>query len=223
MPFRRKIWMARKLIPVVILIVCVLGSIYAGLATPTEAAALGVIGSLLIGVFFGKLNWTVLGQCISGGMTNTVLIMFVLAGAAVLSAFMDYSSLPRMLATLVLEANLSAGAVLLALVILYLLLGCFLDGASMILATAAVVLPVVSAVGVDLLWFGIFLVVLIEIAQITPPVGFNLYILQALTGKDILVVTKASMPFFFLLLLGLFIFWLAPQTVLYLPNLMTGR
>ena len=186
--FLSKIKRSGRLIPAVLLIVSVIGSIYTGAATPTEAAVIGVAGSLVLAAVTGTLTWTTLRESVVGGMRTSVLIMLIIAGASILSALMDYSGLPQQLARSVKEMNLSAAWLLFWLAILYLILGCFLDGVSMIVATASVVLPMVSAANIDLVWFGIYLIVLIEIAQITPPVGFNLYILQALTGKDIMVV-----------------------------------
>jgi len=222
-PFLTKVKLSGRLIPAMLLIVVVIGSIYTGAATPTEAAVIGVVGSLVLAAATRTLNWTTLRESMIGGMRTSVLIMLILAGASVLSALMDYSGLPQYLAQLVTEIQLSPAALLFWLAILYLILGCFLDGVSMIVATATVVLPMVSAAGIDLVWFGIYLIVLIEIAQITPPVGFNLYILQALTGKDILAVTRASVPFFFLLLLALLILCIWPQTALYLPTQVMAR
>ncbi|MGE0850631.1 MAG: TRAP transporter large permease [Hyphomicrobiaceae bacterium] len=223
LPFLTKIKHSGRLIPAMLLIVVVIGSIYTGAATPTEAAVIGVVGSLVLAAATRTLNWTTLRESMIGGMRTSVLIMLILAGASVLSALMDYSGLPQYLAQLVTEIQLSPAALLFWLAILYLILGCFLDGVSMIVATATVVLPMVSAAGIDLVWFGIYLIVLIEVAQITPPVGFNLYILQALTGKDILAVTRASVPFFFLLLLALLILCIWPQTALYLPSQVMAR
>jgi len=223
LPFLTKVKRSGRLIPAMLLIVVVIGSIYTGAATPTEAAVIGVVGSLVLAAATRTLNWTTLRESMIGGMRTSVLIMLILAGSSVLSALMDYSGLPQYLAQLVTEIQLSPAALLFWLAILYLILGCFLDGVSMIVATATVVLPMVSAAGIDLVWFGIYLIVLIEIAQITPPVGFNLYILQALTGKDILAVTRASVPFFFLLLLALLILCIWPQTALYLPTQVMAR
>ena len=223
LPFLTKVKRSGRLIPAMLLIVVVIGSIYTGAATPTEAAVIGVVGSLVLAAATRTLNWTTLRESMIGGMRTSVLIMLILAGASILSALMDYSGLPQYLAQLVTEIQLSPAALLFWLAILYLILGCFLDGVSMIVATATVVLPMVSAAGIDLVWFGIYLIVLIEIAQITPPVGFNLYILQALTGKDILAVTRASVPFFFLLLLALLILCIWPQTALYLPTQVMAR
>jgi len=218
-----KIRRSGRLIPALFLIVVVIGSIYAGLATPTEAAVLGVVGSLVLAAASGSLSWQTLKNSISAGMRTSVLIMLILAGASVLSALMDYSSLPDQLARAVKTMNLSKWELLLALTALYLILGCFLDGVSMIVSTAAVVLPMVQTLGIDLVWFGIFLIVLIEIAQITPPVGFNLYILQSLTGRDLLAVTRASIPFFFLLLAALLLLCIWPEIALYLPRQVMAR
>jgi tripartite ATP-independent transporter DctM subunit len=207
----------------VLLIIVVIGSIYAGLATPTEAAVIGVAGAAALAAATRSLNWKTLRDSLVGGMRTSVLIMLILAGASVLSALMDYSGVPQHLAKVVTDMNLSQAALLVGLALLYLVLGCFLDGVSMIVATAAVVLPMVQAAGIDLVWFGIYLIILIEIAQITPPVGFNLYILQALTGRDLMAVTRASIPFFFLLLLSLLILAMWPQTALYLPGQIMAR
>ena len=221
--FAEKIRRSGRLIPTLFLIVVVIGSIYAGFATPTEAAVLGVVGSLVLAAVSGSLNWQTLKESISAGMRTSVLIMLILAGASVLSALMDYSGLPDQLARAVKTMNLSRWELLLALTVLYLILGCFLDGVSMIVSTAAVVLPMVQTLGIDLVWFGIFLIVLIEIAQITPPVGFNLYILQSLTGRDLMAVTRASIPFFFLLLAALLLLCVWPEIALYLPRQVMAR
>jgi tripartite ATP-independent transporter DctM subunit len=218
-----KIKGSRRLIPTMLLIVAVIGSIYAGFATPTEAAVVGVVGSLALAAISGLLTKEVLIESVVGGMRTTVLIMLVLAGASVLSALMDYSNLPHKLAELFGSLNLSPGMLLIGLAVFYLILGCFLDGVSMIVATTAIVLPMVTTAGIDLVWFGIYLIVLIELAQLTPPVGFNLYILQALTGRDLMVVVRASIPFFLLLLLTLVILAWWPQTALYLPSTIMAR
>lgn len=219
----KKITRSGRLIPTMLLIVAVIGSIYGGYATPTEAAVIGVVGALLLAAVTGSLTWQLFRQSVVGGMHTTVLIMLILAGASALSALMDYSGLPQNLASAVSQMDLSPAALLFGLAILYLVLGCFLDGVSMIVATASVVLPMVSSAGIDLIWFGVYLIVLIEVAQITPPVGFNLYILQALTGKDLMLVTRASIPFFLLLLLALVILAIWPQTALYLPSTSMAR
>jgi tripartite ATP-independent transporter DctM subunit len=221
--FVEKVRRSGRLIPTMMLIVLVIGSIYGGYATPTEAAVLGVVGSLLLASFTGTLDWQTFLKSIQGGMRTTVLIMLILAGASILSALMEYSGLPHKLAALVTAMELSTGMLLFGLAILYLVLGCFLDGVSMIVATTAVVLPMVIAADVDLVWFGIYLIVLIELAQLTPPIGFNLYILQAMTGKDLMVVARASLPFFLLLMLTLLLLAIWPGIVLFLPEIMMAR
>lgn len=221
--FMAKIKQSGRLIPAVLLIVAVIGSIYAGLATPTEAAVVGVAGAAALAAVTRSLSWKTLKDSLVGGVRTSVLIMLILAGASVLSALMDYSGVPDRLAHVVADMNMSQTGLLVGLAILYLVLGCFLDGVSMIVATAAVVLPMVQAANIDLVWFGIYLIILIEIAQITPPVGFNLYILQALTGRDIMAITRASIPFFLLLVLALLILVVWPQTALYLPGQIVAK
>jgi tripartite ATP-independent transporter DctM subunit len=213
----------RRVVPPIALILLVIGSIYAGFATPTESAAIGVAGAAALAATGRTLTARMLTGSLMAAVRSTALIMLIIAGAAVLSAALDYAQIPRAAAQLVAEMQLGPAALLLALTILYLILGCFLEGASMIVLTAAVVLPMVKAVGIDTVWFGIFVVIMVELAQITPPVGFNLFILQAMTGRDIGVVTRASMPFFFVMLLSVALFAAFPQLVLFLPEQMIGR
>ncbi|WP_445680030.1 TRAP transporter large permease [Radicibacter daui] len=213
----------RRVVPPIALILLVIGSIYAGFATPTESAAIGVAGAVALAATGRTLTARMLTGSLMAAVRSTALIMLIIAGAAVLSAALDYAQIPRAAAELVAEMQLGPAALLLALTILYLILGCFLEGASMIVLTAAVVLPMVKAVGIDTVWFGIFVVIMVELAQITPPVGFNLFILQAMTGRDIGVVTRASMPFFFVMLLSVALFAAFPQLVLFLPEQMIGR
>lgn len=213
----------RRVVPPIALILLVIGSIYAGFATPTESAAIGVAGAAALAATGRALTARMLTGSLMAAVRSTALIMLIIAGAAVLSAALDYAQIPRAAAQLVAEMQLGPAALLLALTILYLILGCFLEGASMIVLTAAVVLPMVKAVGIDTVWFGIFVVIMVELAQITPPVGFNLFILQAMTGRDIGVVTRASMPFFFVMLLSVALFAAFPQLVLFLPEQMIGR
>ena len=223
MSFVAKIRQSGRLIPTLLLIVLVIGSIYGGFATPTEAAVIGVVGALALAAVNRSLNWQIFVDSLFGGMRTTVLIMLILAGAAVLSALMDYSGLPHRMAAAVTAWQLSPTILLVCLGLLYLILGCFLDGVSMIVATTAVVLPMVIAADIDLVWFGIYLIVLIELAQLTPPVGFNLYILQALTGKDLMVIARASLPFFMLLVLALVLMTIWPSIVLCLPEMLITK
>lgn len=221
--FGEKLWASRFLIPVMGLIFVVLGSIYGGFATPTEAATIGVVGALVLAAVSRSLTWASFMESLMGAVRTSCMIAFILAGAAFLSIAMGFTGVPRVLASYVDAWNLSPFALIALLTVLYIFLGCFLDGVSMMVLTAAVVLPMVQKAGIDLLWFGIFTVIVVEMAQITPPVGFNLFVLQGMTGRDILKVTKAAMPFFALMLLGILIITLVPEIVLGPVQLMLSK
>lgn len=212
--FVEKLWASRYLIPVMLLMFVVLGSIYGGFATPTEAATVGVAGALVLAAVSRSLSWASFLDSLMGAVRTSCMIAFILAGAAFLSTAMGFTGVPRVLAGYVEAWELSPVMLIVLLTVLYICLGCFLDGVSMMVLTAAVVLPMVDRAGIDLLWFGIFTVIVVEMAQITPPVGFNLFVLQGMTGRDILKVTKAAAPFFFLMLLGIAIITAFPQIVL---------
>ena len=211
--FYEKIMAARHLFPVVGLIFCVLGSIYGGYATPTEAATIGVLGALILAWSTKTLNKKSFFDSLMGAVKTSCMINFIIVGAAFLSVAMGYTGIPKQLGEIVNEFQLSQISLLAILTLLYIFLGCFLEGTSMMVLTASVVLPMVQAAGIDLIWFGIFTVIVVEMAQITPPVGFNLFVLQAMTGRDILQVTKAAMPFFFLMLLSIIILIIFPEIV----------
>ncbi|MEQ8335568.1 TRAP transporter large permease subunit [Nisaea sp.] len=211
--FMDKVKASRLLFPVVLLIFCVIGSIYGGFATPTEAATIGVLGALVLAWLSKSLTWASFMDSLMGAVRTSCMIAFILAGAAFLSIAMGFTGVPRVLAGYVDAWNLSPGMLLVLLTVLYIFLGCFLDGVSMMVLTAAVVLPMVESAGIDLIWFGIFTVIVVEMAQITPPVGFNLFVLQGMTGRDLIQVTRASMPFFFLMLLGILIISVVPELV----------
>ena len=211
--FLEKVKASRLLFPVVLLIFCVIGSIYGGFATPTEAATIGVLGALALAWWSKSLNWASFMDSLMGAVRTSCMIAFILAGAAFLSIAMGFTGVPRVLASYVDAWNLSPGMLLVLLTVLYIFLGCFLDGVSMMVLTAAVVLPMVESAGIDLIWFGIFTVIVVEMAQITPPVGFNLFVLQGMTGRDLIQVTRASIPFFFLMLVGILIIALVPELV----------
>ena len=221
--WREKLHRARLLIPVLLLITAVIGSIYGGFATPTEAATMGVVGALVLAIVSGSLTPASFADSLMAALRTSCMIAFILAGAAFLSIAMGFTGVPRVLASYVEAWNLSPTGLLIVLTLLYILLGCFLDGVSMMVLTASVVLPMVENAGIDLLWFGIFTVIVVEMAQITPPVGFNLFVLQSLTGRDILQVTRAAMPFFFLMLLGLVIITAVPGLALWPVELMVMR
>lgn len=211
-----------KILPVLLLMVAVIGSIYTGIATPTEAASLGVLGALIIALWTRSLSWLGLLESLMGAVRTSSMIGFILAGAAVLSIAMGFTGIPAALAAWVAGLGLSKYALLAVLMLLFLVLGCFLDGISIIVLTTSVILPLVKAVGIDLLWFGIFLVIAVELAQITPPVGFNLFVLQGLSGRDIFTIARSALPFLAMLLLAVALITVFPQIVTWLPARMTG-
>ncbi len=212
-----------KLIPVVSLILFVLGSIYAGFATATEAAVIGVVGSLVLSWLGKDMTWLTFKDSLMGATKTSCMIMFILAGAAFLTIAMGFTGIPRALAENISSMNLSPGWLLFALTIFFIIMGCFLDGISVVVLTTSVVLPMVEQAGINLMWFGIFLVMVVEMAQVTPPVGFNLFVLQGLTGKNILLIAKYAMPFFFLLMLAALLISVFPEIVTWLPQKMTEK
>ena len=218
--FGEKLYAARHLVSPVALIAAVIGSIYAGIATPTEAAVLGVLGSLILSLATGSLDWKTFCAGVMGAMKTSCMIAFILTGAAFLTVAMGFTGIPRAMADWIAHQGFTPGYLIAVLMLLYIVLGCFLDGISMVVLTSAVILPSVRAAGIDLLWFGIFVVLVVEMAQITPPVGFNLFVLQGLTGKNMFYVARASLPFFFLMVLAVAIIWEFPQIVTYLPGRM---
>jgi C4-dicarboxylate transporter DctM subunit len=218
--FRQKLYASRHLIPVMSLIAMVLGSIYSGIATATEAAALGVAGSLILSKIEGTLNWASFKDGLLAGTRLYCMIGFILAGASFLTLSMGFIGLPRHLAEFVGSLNLSPAMLLLALVVFFIVLGCFLDGISIVVLTMAVLLPTVEKAGIDLLWFGIFIVLVVEMAQITPPVGFNLFVLQGLTKREITYLAWVSMPLFALIAFAIVLIYLFPGIITALPAMM---
>ncbi|HMN92245.1 MAG TPA: TRAP transporter large permease subunit [Hydrogenophaga sp.] len=218
--FGRKLYESRHLIPVVALIGGVIGSIYSGVATATEAAAIGVVGALILSAVQGSLNVRTFLDALIGATRLYCMIALILAGAAFLTLSMGYIGLPRHLAEWVTGMNLSPVVLILALALFYMLLGCFLDGISMIVLTMGVILPTVAAAGIDLIWFGIFVVIVVEMAQITPPVGFNLFVLQGMTQRQITWIARVTAPYFFLMALALALLYAFPQIALWLPSRM---
>jgi tripartite ATP-independent transporter DctM subunit len=219
---REKLRESRHLIPIVGLIVAVLGSIYSGIATATEAAAVGVVGSLVISALQGSLNWATFKESLLGGVRLYCMIALILAGAAFLTLSMGYIGLPRHLAEWIATLGLSKFELLLALMLFYILLGCFLDGISMVVLTMGVIMPTVQKAGIDPLWFGIFIVLVVEMAQITPPVGFNLFVMQGMTKRDIGWIARVTLPFFFLMIAAVGLIYLFPGIVTALPKQMMG-
>ena len=218
MSLRERLHESRHLIPVVILIAAVLGSIYTGVATATEAAAVGVVGSLLLSLVQGSLNWQTFRDSLMGATRLYCMIALILAGAAFLTLSMGYIGLPRHLAEYISGLGLSPFVLVVALALFFIVLGCFMDGISIVVLTMGVLLPTVQAAGIDLIWFGIFVVVVVEMAQITPPVGFNLFVLQGMTGKDIAYIARVTMPFFFLMCAMVLLLWFFPQIATWMPG-----
>ena len=218
MSFSEKLRNSRFLIPVLLLISIVIGSMYLGFATATEAAAFGVIGGLVLAASQGTLNAKTFAQSLMGATRTSAMIALILAGAAFLSLSMGFTGLPRALANLIAEWQLSQFELLMVLLIFYIILGCFLDGISSVVLTMAVVEPMVRQAGIDLIWFGIFIVVVVEMAQITPPIGFNLFVLQGMTNHEMSFIARASIPMFLIMVLMVFVLILFPELATWLPD-----
>ncbi|MBC7154973.1 MAG: TRAP transporter large permease subunit [Rhodobacteraceae bacterium] len=209
--------------PTILLIVLVIGSIYAGLASPTEAAVIGVLGALLLSWLGGSLGAQAAWDSLRGATITTCMISFILAGAAFLTVAMGYTGIPRALAAWIGTQGFSTYALLAALVGFFIVLGMFLDGISIVVLTTSVILPMVLAAGIDPIWFGVFLVLVVEMSQITPPVGFNLFVLQSITGRGIFEIARFAFPFFLLLVLATAILSVFPEIALWLPRTMLAR
>jgi tripartite ATP-independent transporter DctM subunit len=206
-----------SLIPVVLLIAAVLGSIYSGIATATEAAAVGVLGSLVLSAAQGSMSWAVFKESLMGAVRLYCMIALILAGAAFLTLSMGYIGLPRHLAEWISSLGLSPFVLILSLMAFFVVLGCFLDGISMVVLTMGVLMPTVLKAGIDPIWFGIFVVLVVEMAQITPPVGFNLFVLQGMTGRELPYLARVSLPMFLLMIGAVLIIWFFPGLVTWLP------
>lgn len=220
MPFLDKVRNSWRLIPLLILIGGILGSIYGGVASPTEAAAVGVVLSMLIARWNGHFDKAIFLESMFAGLRTSCMIAFIIAGASFLSSAMSFTQLPTQLANAIAAMGLSPNVLLVMLTLFLLVLGCFLDGISLILLVTSIIMPLISAAGIDPIWFGIYLVIVVEISQITPPVGFNLFVIQGLTGKNIFTIAKATLPFFLLMLFAIVLMRAFPEIVLYLPQAM---
>lgn len=221
MSFAEKLRNTWSLMPILLLIGGIIFSIYGGLASPTEAAAVGVVLSIVIARFNGHFDRNIFKSSLFAAVRTACMIAFIIAGASFLTSAMGFTQVPMKLAQAIGEMGLSPTMLLIALTLLLLVMGCFLDGISLILLVTAIIMPLVSAAGFDLIWFGIYLVIVVEMSQITPPVGFNLFVIQGLTGKDILTITRATLPFFLLMLLAIALMHIFPGIALYLPEAMT--
>jgi tripartite ATP-independent transporter DctM subunit len=220
MPLRQKLSESAKLVPTLLLILLVFLSLLLGWATATECAAWGVLGSLAIAWWHGSLDRTSFWQSVMGATRVTCMIMFILAGASYMSTSLAYAGIPQALASWVGGLGLSPYALIAALTVMYIVLGTALDGISMIVLTSAIVIPMIKQAGFDPLWFGIFVVLVVEMAEVSPPVGFNLFVLQTMSGKDSNTVARAALPFFLLLVAAVAIITIFPDIVMWLPRVL---
>ena len=218
--FSEKIKRSKQLLPVVLLIVSVIGSIYTGVATATEAASLGVVGALILSFFQKSLSLETFKSSLLGATKTSCMIAFILAGSTFLSLAMGFTGLPRNLALWIQNMELSPYLLILVLMIFYIILGMFLDGISAVVLTMAIIEPMIRQAGFDMIWFGIFLVIVVEMAQITPPVGFNLFVLQGMANKDMGYIAKSAFPLFLLMVLAVILVVMFPQIALWLPEQM---
>lgn len=218
MTFSEKLKNSRFLIPVLCLIAVVIGSMYFGFATATEAAAFGVIGALILAAAQGTLTPQTFSASLMGATRTSAMIALILAGAAFLSLSMGFTGLPRGLANLIADFNLTKFELLMMLLVFYIILGMFLDGISSVVLTMAVVEPMIRQAGIDLIWFGIFIVVVVEMAQITPPIGFNLFVLQGMTGHEMSFIARAGFAMFLIMVLMVFVLIAFPELATWLPE-----
>lgn len=218
MPFVEKVKRSRFLVPVLLLITLVIGSMYVGIATATEAAAIGVLGSLALAAAQRSLTVGNFFESLMGATRTSAMIALILAGAAFLSLSMGFTGLPRALAEWIASIELSRFQLLMVLLVFYIILGCFLDGISVVVLTIAIVEPMIRQVGIDIIWFGIFIVVVVEMAQITPPIGFNLFVLQGMTGHPMSYIARAAFPMFLIMVLMVFILIAFPELATWLPE-----
>ena len=218
--FLEKIRRSKQLLPVILLITAVIGSIYTGIATATEAASLGVVGALILSFFQKSLSLETFKSSLLGATKTSCMIAFILAGSTFLSLAMGFTGLPRNLALWIQNMELSPYLLILVLMIFYIILGMFLDGISAVVLTMAIIEPMIRQAGFDMIWFGIFLVIVVEMAQITPPVGFNLFVLQGMANKDMGYIAKSAFPLFLLMVLAVILVVMFPQIALWLPEQM---
>ena len=218
--FFEKIKRSKQLLPVILLISAVIGSIYTGIATATEAASLGVVGALILSFFQKSLSLETFKSSLLGATKTSCMIAFILAGSTFLSLAMGFTGLPRNLALWIQNMELSPYLLILVLMIFYIILGMFLDGISAVVLTMAIIEPMIRQAGFDMIWFGIFLVIVVEMAQITPPVGFNLFVLQGMANKDMGYIAKSAFPLFLLMVLAVILVVMFPQIALWLPEQM---
>lgn len=218
MPLMKMIRESRFLIPVILLVIIVIGSMYFGWATATEAAAVGVVGALILAASQGSLTWSSFSASLMGATRTSAMIALILMGASFLSLSMGFTGLPRALANYIDLLDLSPLVLIAALTIFYIILGMFLDGISSVVLTMAIVEPMIRQAGIDVIWFGIFIVVVVEMAQVTPPIGFNLFVLQGMTNHEISYIAKTAVPMVALMVLMVVILVVWPELATWLPD-----
>ena len=221
--FLEKIKRSKQLLPVILLISAVIGSIYTGVATATEAASLGVVGALILSYFQKSLTLGTFKSSLLGATKTSCMIAFILAGSTFLSLAMGFTGLPRNLAVWIQNMDLSPYVLIFVLMIFYIILGMFLDGISAVVLTMAIIEPMIRQAGFDMIWFGIFLVIVVEMAQITPPVGFNLFVLQGMANKDMGYIAKSAFPSFLLMVLAVVLVVIFPEIALWMPEQMVKK
>lgn len=208
----------KELMPIFLLIILVIGSIYGGFATPTEAAALGVLGSAMLAIYFKNFNLAIAKEALLNTIKTTAMISFIIAGAGFLSQVVGFLGIARALSEFVASLNLSAYMLIIIIGIMYIILGMILDGISIVVMTLPIVLPIILGAGFDGLWFGIFLVFMVELSQITPPVGFSLFVIQSISNEKIGYILKATFPFFVIMVVAVVLITIFPQIVEFLPR-----
>ena len=218
--FFEKIKRSKQLLPVIILILAVIGSIYTGIATATEAASLGVVGALILSYFQKSLTLKTFKSSLLGATKTSCMIAFILAGSTFLSLAMGFTGLPRNLAVWIQNMDLSPYVLIFVLMIFYIILGMFLDGISAVVLTMAIIEPMIRQAGFDMIWFGVFLVIVVEMAQITPPVGFNLFVLQGMANKDMGYIARSAFPLFLLMIFAVILVVIFPEIALWMPEQM---
>ena len=218
--FLEKVKRSKQLLPVILLILAVIGSIYTGIATATEAASLGVVGALILSYFQKSLTLETFKSSLLGATKTSCMIAFILAGSTFLSLAMGFTGLPRNLAIWIQNMDLSPYVLIFVLMIFYIILGMFLDGISAVVLTMAIIEPMIRQAGFDMIWFGIFLVIVVEMAQITPPVGFNLFVLQGMANKDMGYIARSAFPLFLLMVLAVTLVVIFPEIALWMPEQM---
>jgi len=218
-----RIFALRHLGPVLFLILVVIGSMYGGYASPSEAAAVGVLGAMLISALQGTLTWANLVDAAFGAIRTISMIGLIIAGANFLSRAMGFLGVPRAISAEIAAMDLTPFMLIALLLVFYMILGMVLEGLSAIVMTLPITLPLILHAGFDKIWFGVFLVIVVEMAQITPPVGFNLFVIQGLTGEKIGRIARATLPFFLIMVAMVFLITLFPGIVTYLPGVVSFK